>query len=308
MFYVYAIASGPVAIGLATAAVLWVMTAKNHAELPSVTRAFTAGASATGLLLMSVYQLWLAWPFWMPDEWSFEDQQSIAQARFIAPLAIGFVMLVLALPHARSERSHVADLTPRTVRTFTTTGWLITASALTVVSVAIAVTAGAASEPNEAGEFARFSLEIGTMTVSTSIYGWFFSVPCLILLFVIAVVVIVNLLAISRPPLREDSEADSRTRHLRTRNVLITASGAILLHLGSVLGSLAGTASMTGGLQTGNAGWIDVSGPFAALEPALRIAAFIADACGFAAWWMVLFSTFPTLARRLRKAVHQTTA
>jgi hypothetical protein len=107
------------------------------------------------------------------------------------------------------------------------------------------------------------------------------------------VVTVIVLWLIARPAIGADQVADVLLRRLRTRNILAVATGALLVHLGDVLSSLAGTASLQGGVATGNGGWVVFSTSFSAIQPGLSIAGVAIAALGYALWIGVLLSAIP---------------
>ena len=129
--------------------------------------------------------------------------------------------------------------------------------------------------------------------MGVSIYGWFNSVPCLILMGVLIAIAILDLVLISRPALEVNQVEDVHIRSVRTRNVLLIGTGALLVHLGLIFNSLAGTASIRSSLPTSE-GLVMVWTTFAALEPALRGASVVVTAFGFALWAVVALSGIPS--------------
>ena len=107
---------------------------------------------------------------------------------------------------------------------------------------------------------------------------------------------------IARPAVAVDHVKDVQLRGLRTRNILAVLSGALLIHLGGILTSLAGNASFNGGVATGDGGWVVFGTRFAALEPALSLAGVAVTALGYALWVGVLLTARP-LRRRVRALV-----
>lgn len=164
-----------------------------------------------------------------------------------------------------------------------------------VLIVAITVTTGSVSQPEPTtGRYAVYFADIGEQySMGTTIYGWFYSVPCLILLAIMLAAAYLDLVLITRPAPGPDHDRDVQVRTVRTRNVLAVASGALLVHLGMVLASLAGTASMRGEF-TGAGGTVPAWTTFAALGPVFSCAAVVACALGVGLWATVLLSAVST--------------
>lgn len=218
--------------------------------------------------------------------------------RFGLPLVLGVLGLVIvAFPFSARRTGGAADLAPRTPFSFARGGWFVTPAIVLAAILALTIAAGLASERDTStGRYDAYTVAIGGETsMGTTIYGWFYSVPCLIAIGVLIAAAGVDLVLIARPALARDRDHDIRRRTTRTRTVLTLATGALLLHLGLVLDSLAGTATLRGRFST-SVGPLDSWTPFAALEPALSTTSGLATALGFACWFAVLLSGVP--ARR----------
>ncbi|MBM7846908.1 hypothetical protein [Arthrobacter roseus] len=164
------------------------------------------------------------------------------------------------------------------------------------VIVIVTVLAGMASEPDDEGLWRSITVDFGTTTIGTGIYGWYYSVPALALLAVLLAATVLALWLIARPALGVDHANDVLTRRWRTRNIVAVASGALLLHLSAVFNSVAGSASFHATVPV-EADVLATFGPsFAALEPILTVGSFAAASVGYALWVGVLLST--TGARR----------
>jgi hypothetical protein len=223
--------------------------------------------------------------------------------RFTIPLLLGILGLaLLAFPaHPRGGRG-TAALSPRTPTSFGRRGWFAAPTVLVVLIVAATVIAGTASSPEPTtGRYAMYFIDIGQYGMGTSIYGWFYSVPCLVLLGVLLAGAYLDLFLISRPALEQDHSRDVHARTVRTRNVLAIATGALLVHLGSILASLAGTASIRGQFSTGD-GTVTSWTTFAALEPVFSGAGLVALALGVGLWAAVPLSAIPVRQQARIKA------
>lgn len=295
----YLFASAPALVGLVVAIIAWIASRPEHVRPTVGVRVVALVASLSMLAVMLLFQVWSAAPFWVPFPFT-EDSLLIKRLiDFALPLVLALVMvLALAWPTRRPITRGTADLAPRTVATFTRPRWLGGLAAVTAVTVTAAVTAGFASQPDEAGRYVEYWVEVARETaVGTTIYGWYFSLPCLLLVLVLLLATIAVLRSISQPSLGLDRELEGLRRRHRARNVLAAASGGMLLHLAAVLGSLGGTAALGGRFSAGTLGSVTVGTPFAALGPALTGAGFIAACLGFALWWFVPLTVL-TLRRR----------
>ncbi|MAP63898.1 MAG: hypothetical protein CMH34_09200 [Microbacterium sp.] len=218
--------------------------------------------------------------------------------RFTIPILVGVLgLVILAFPVTTRGAAGAADLTPRSPVTFALGWWFAPPAAILVVILIITFTAGAASEPDpETGRYIMYMVDGGVMSVGTSIYGWFYSTPAMVALAVLLIVTAVDLILIARPAMEEDREADARVRRIRTRNVLTVTTGAMLVHLGLLFGSLAGTAAVQGSASTSQ-GLMMMWTPIAALEPVFRGAAYVSAALGIALWVSVALTAIPTRRR-----------
>lgn len=221
------------------------------------------------------------------------------QAAF--PLILGIIGIILLSFPARSARmSASAQLTPRTVRTFVRPRQPIALALLVAVALILAVAAGAASETDDLGRHTQFTITLGTSgtSASTGIYGWYHSLPSLALLAAILVVTTVAWLRIPRPAWSEEIDHDAAVRRTRADNITRVACGAVILHLAVVFTSLRGTASVMLSAPANDLGMISLGTPFAAMEPALFVAATAATVIGLALWMLTALSGIPAGARQ----------
>jgi hypothetical protein len=297
MIWLFSWALGPVAAGIGLSLVWWFLRGRRQG-LPGA--AVSALAAVTGILLVlveSVVRL-LAGPLSLLLDvpvWFWEVHRDY---RFIMPLLLGAIgLVILTFPIRGRNGNGAADLTPRTPVSFARGWWFLAPSAILALVLLVTVLAGAASQPDsETGRFTMYNVRVGAGNMmGTTIYGWFYSVPALIILAGIVLLLFLSLFLIARPALAPDPALDVLTRAVRTRNVLAVVSGALLLHLGTILTSLAGTASMRSSFRTPE-GPVSFWTTFAALQPALMIAANVAVALGFAFWAAVALSAIPSRA------------
>jgi hypothetical protein len=225
------------------------------------------------------------------------------EARFLVPLGAGLIALaVLCVPGRHKPSAAAAGIARRTAFTFLSSGWTVALMAIVVVTVAISLAAGLASVPDRAGNYTMLTVQIGTMRVGTTIYGWYYSIPAMFLLVVLIVTAWAGLALIARPPLAEAREQDAAIRRTRSRNLAALTTGAIAFHLAAILGSLAGTSRLGGGLST-DAGVINVGSPFAALGSFLSASSFVAMCVGAALCFSVALTAVPRTARARQHAI-----
>lgn len=286
-------------IGLAIAVVWWLARGRTGRLPTGLTAAVTVTAASLALACLIYLNAAIGFMTLRPPLsehlplWVFE-------MRVLWALAIGILAVaLLAIPiGAHTPRGH-ASLTRRTPFSFGLRWWFAGVTTIVGTIVTISVLAGMASEPDEEGLWRNYTVDAGSsISFGTRIYGWYYSVPALMLLAALIAVTIVALWLIARPSLSTNPDDDVRMRHLRTRNILAIASGALLVHLGSIFTSLSNTASLRGGAAIGENGWGSWTTPFAAMQPALLYVGLGIGALGYALWFGVLLSA--ALTRRAR--------
>lgn len=300
-FYLWTL--GPVIAGVVLAFVWWLIWARRKGLPGGSVGAFSLAAGL--LLLLGGFALRLMGTSLLPLEFPLEFWLWYMDYWFAIPLVLGiFGMVFLAFPvRARSGRG-VAELTPRTPVSFARGWWFVTPVVILALTLIVTVTAGAASQPDpETGHYTMYFVDLGgERGMGTNIYGWYSSTPSLILMGVMVVIAILNLVLIARPALDNNHERDVCIRTARTRNVLAVGTGALLVHLGIIFYSLAGTASIRSEFTT-TEGNVRFWTTFAALEPVLRGASLVATVVGFAFWAAVALSAIPS--RRLAQATNR---
>ncbi|WP_193107127.1 hypothetical protein [Brachybacterium sp. FME24] len=231
------------------------------------------------------------------------DWHGLTLTGLAAPLVAGIVATaLLALPMPERDGSGTADLSRRTAFGFVARPWALALAASAAAALGLAIAAGMASTLDDQGRRTMYVVDVGTTAVGSTIYGWFFSVPCLVLLAVLLATSAATTVLISRPPWDRDRKVDTSIRRRRTRDVLTVAVGALLLHLSGVLRFLANTAALEGGMTAGDGTWFWAITPFSALETALRFLGNATDVAGWLLWLLVLLATLAGSAR------HRTTA
>jgi hypothetical protein len=176
---------------------------------------------------------WIFTTYWFSSVFGGDAILAARQVMLLAPLIFCVVaLLFLAIPvHARHAGGS-AQLAPRNLLTFASRPWLVTVAAITAVIVLISILAGLASRPDEQGRHVLYNLSrTGDNAASTTIYGWWFSVPCLVLIAIIIAIALFDLAVISRPSFGTDSEGDAAIRRARSRNVLAVTAGGLILSL-----------------------------------------------------------------------------
>lgn len=280
--------------GLFLALVWWLLSGRRKSLPGGSNRVIPA---LVGLLLIfGVFVQRLAGaPIILPFEVPIGVSDWYTNGRFTAPLLLGILGLALLAFHAKQRgRRGAATLTPRTPTSFGRWWWFAVPAVMVVFVLLATVIAGIASSPDPAtGRYTMYFVEIGGQRgMGATIYGWYYSVPCLILLAILLALAYLDLFLISRPTLGHDHVRDVYARKVRTRNVLAVTTGALLTHFGLILESLAGTSSLRSEF-TGAGGKVNSWTAFAALEPVLSVASFVALGLGVTLWATVLLSATP---------------
>lgn len=276
--------------GIVLAVVWWLIRGRRDAVPMGPAGGFALAAGLLALVSEIVLRLVgdsILLPFQLPGflfDW-------YMNYRYGVPLVIGIVgLILLSLPLQPRGGRGEADLTRRSPVSFARAWWFIAPGVLLALLLLVTVLAGAASQPDSTGRYVNYSVDLGGgRSVGATIYGWFYSIPSMILTLILLLVTFVSLSLIARPALAENRPRDIHVRTVRTRNVIAAATGALLLHLAIILGSLGATASVRGGFDTSEGTmWFWPS--FAALEPALRIASGLCSVFGVALWTSVVLS------------------
>ena len=295
---------GPAAAGLLLALGLWFTKWRSQGTASTPARTSTAITMVIALGCMIVFTAWSVFPTWMPplDE---DGTRVLILARYALPLILCIsALLVLTLPVRAPRPRGSAELAPRTLMSFAPRSWLVSATATTVGVIIVSILAGLASSPDEFGRYFMYAVEASDNTrASTMIYGWWFSLPCLVLIAIIPAITLIALVVTSRPPLSVDRDGDIAKRTARVRSVMAVGTGGLLLHLGAIFQSLHGASSLRLGFQTEPVGWVELGTSFAAMGPALLILSYISVVLGFAMWWGVLLSALRVRTRQRSESV-----
>ncbi|XBH21337.1 hypothetical protein V5R04_14165 [Jonesiaceae bacterium BS-20] len=268
------------------------------------TRLLTGIGLSVALLGIIAIHAWSISPRWIP---SFGENGTlvVGVVSFLGPLVLcGLALLLLIFPIPTPGEPGSAVLARRTILTFTPRAWLITLTSLVFTAGVLAVLAGLASSPDSKGRYVTYKIWITSESAGAAqIYGWWFSIPCLITIALIAALVLTGLTVISRPPLMTDPHQDACCRSARILNIMKVATGGLLLHTGAILQSLAGTALLRVGVEASNTGEISFGSSFASLGPTLTVASYAAVIIGMAMWWSVLFSALTSRSLQTTKSV-----
>ena len=260
-----------------------------RARLDRRSAALTLAAAGTASLVVIALRVGMLPAIITGDLWNYPWELHAA-IRYALPLVLGvLVTLVLAVP-ARRASSPAASLTPRRWTSFLSPARLAATAAVLVLVLAITVAAGLASTVDEEGHHTRYVVELGRSAMEASIYGWHDSLVPLLLLAALTVTTVGAWSAIARPPLREDLAQDVASRRLRSANIARAATGALLLHLSTVLTSLHGTATASLTVHAESGEFFRATPAFAALAPALQGGAVLVEVLGLGLWVLTALS------------------
>lgn len=291
MIVLYLYQFGPAIGGLLLAVVATLLGRRAAVRLPRSVQLTTGIGMVIAIASMVAFRGWDLVPDWLVPP-GIDGFLVAWLLMFIVPLVLTVLaLLVVILPIPTPGPRGSAELVPRTPFSFAPRRWLGIGLGTVLAVVVVAVLAGLASITDDAGRHVMYEVPASASTRGgTSIYGWWYSVPCMIAVVVLVVLVFAGLVLTSRPSLAADAEQDARVRTVRVRNILAVLTGGLLVHLGVVLNSLYGTSSMRLGFEAGPAGFVELGTSFAAIGPALRVAGFAAVVLGYALWWFVLLS------------------
>jgi hypothetical protein len=296
----FAMVYGPLVISLLLAGLAAGATWRAALSVPISVRIITGAAMVLALGTVIARWIWSFSPFWIPDFSGPDADLLLTLTSLLLPLMVGTIAVILQmLPPPQSGPRGTAALTPRNLLTYAPRGWLWILGSLLALVMLVSVLAGLLSTTDDWGRHVMYEvLASNTTSAGTRIYGWWFSMRCLVALAALVATLLAGLAVLARPAVGIDAEADARARRARSRSLIVTATGAVLLHFHAVLGSLAGTSSLTLGFDSGATGWVSLGSSFAALGPVLQVASWIALTAGLTTWWYVLFSIAPVRSRR----------
>ena len=216
MALIYALGVIPVLVAAGIPVALWLFRSRRAIIPGSTVRTFTVIGSGIALVVMLGYSFLTFWPFWATS-FPIDIFMAVWDSRFTLPLVLGIIALALIAFPVRGSSAHgSAELSRRTPLSFARSWWFIASGVVILFAIALALAAGIASAPDDNGRYTMYFVHVGSMTAGTTIYGWFYSVPCLILLAVTIAVMATDLAVISRPALAiERTEVGQIRRCLR---------------------------------------------------------------------------------------------
>lgn len=291
MAWLYFLVFGPVLVGLVLAFLWWLIRGRRAGSPVGVALGFTLAAGLIALLADVGIRL-VGMTALLPFNVSRDFWNWYSDVKFAIPLVVGILgALLLSFPIRSRYGKGTAELARRTPVSFARATWFVAPGVVVVLSLLITVLAGAASQPDSTtGRYTMYFVELGGESgMGTTIYGWFYSVPDLILMGIIIVITAVGLSLIARTGLSEDREGDTRERTVRSRNIIAAGTGALLLHLEPVFQSLAAAASLRATFPV-QGGAMTFWPTFAALGPVFSAASLLSAALGIAFWATILFS------------------
>lgn len=290
-----------IVVGLLGAVLLRLLLRRGRPRLPRTTGLMTALAAGASFLIMMVFWTSPLLAMYVIEPESF-PWDAYAAVRFVLPLALGVItVLLLGLP-ARGRRSSGAQLTRRTWTSFLSRPWMVALGIVLALVITLTVATGLVSERDEDGHFTRYVIELGSGAAETDFYGWHYSMAPLITMAILLVAAVVAWAGIARPPHPEDVEQDVALRRLRSTNVARFTTGALLLHLASVLRLLTSTSTMslTVGAESGE--YFSTGSAFSDLAPFLEYGAPLVAAIGLGLWVYTALTALPLSAGTSRES------
>lgn len=114
----------------------------------------------------------------------------------------------------------------------------------------------------------------------------------MLILTVFVLLTVIAMVLISKPPLPTDVSRESAiaARRLRIRNIIYLATGAILIHLATIISWLENTAGLRLSSSPTRGSYYRTQAAFEPLTNLLPIADFIAFTAGFSLWLYVSIS------------------
>ncbi|WP_394216359.1 hypothetical protein [Brachybacterium vulturis] len=257
-----------------------------------VGRVPTAAMAGIAVLVMAVHPLLGAAPLWIDA--SSALWQSLIDSRFALPLLLGVLVLIpcaVVRPHSSTPTG--PRLMPRTWRSFLSTWWLGALLGVLALIVGLTLASGMASQPNDAGEYTMYIVDVGPDAIGATIYGWHRSLVPSVLWVLLCAATWWTVSRIARAPLTTAQDADVTERRLRSTNAVRVALGALVLHLEAILHSLASTSRVTGSFASGERLPFSAGTPSSALTGALDVLAQVAGILGLALWVFTLLTAVP---------------
>ena len=293
MWLVWLVGLGPLLLALLGAVGVRFLTRESSPPLEGRVATATALAGAVPALVVAVLAVLWNWSLIAPASFV------VPRVRYLVPLVLGVLAaLALMVPGRRPRTRATAEVARRTVTSVLAVRDIVAVAALVVVVIVLSLVAGAASEPDEEGRQLRFTMPAGTgSTVSTTIYGWYFSLPALAVVAVLLATAVIAWTSVARPPWGDDVASDTAVRRARCANITRVTCGALLVHLSYVLQSLHATVSLSAGVNTTEIGMVFFHTPLAVLAPVLQGAGLLALAGGLMLWLVTSLTALPVGAR-----------
>ena len=271
-------------VGVVLAVAWWLIRRRSLQPLSGAIAVFTVIAGTVGVLVEVSVHVLMAGPVLVPFTPSAGFAVWYFDYRFTIPVAVGIVgVALLAFPLRSRQGAGVAELAPRGPLRFTRPRWFLLPAIVLAVVLLITILSGVASQPNpDTGRYDMYLVELGTgTTMATYIYGWYYSLPALIAILVLVAAAAGSLALIARPPLAADREQDARIRSIRSRNVIVVVTAALVLHLGLIVESLARTASLAATVSS-DLGRVTLATPIVVMIPVFIVVSYIAVVAGAA--------------------------
>lgn len=291
MFTFILIAVSPIAVAVVVAPLIRFFALRALPPLDARKALFTAIAGGVPAL---VFVLLRVLGHWFPLVITLD-----LRFRAVLPLALGIIAVLLLMVPSSSQRTRAtAQVSRRTVMSFLSPWWIAGAVSLVAIIIALSMAAGVASQPDHEGHYTTYWITLGSMSMGSGIYGWYYSVPALFVLGALLAAASIAWILIPRSAWSDDLTHDAAVRRLRADNIGRVTCAALLVHLSTVLTSLGGTASLRGSTHTTELGSVFTGTSFAALEPALHASAAIALAVGLTLWIVTALTAVPVASGR----------
>lgn len=228
------------------------------------------------------------------NEWATSFDLTGSQLQFTPPLVVGAIAVAATLltPRSRDVAPISANLTRRSIFSFSRRSTLIWVATLGALAVLAALIAGPTATQDETGHSRLIMFDSGYGTVSTETYGWYFSLPALGALGLLISAAILSLRRIAAPPLQLDAERDVSARRVASDLIGLQVIAALLFHMAQILqmfdavGSVSGTYS---GSTPGSTTHYQMWSPLAALSPGLLFISLAVSATAIFVWGLVFW-------------------
>lgn len=303
LFLLFALITiGPAVLGLCAALVVRVAQRSRHVAPAGPSRAAATIAALVAIMVSAALNLWMASPVSGPLSGSLDGFRTQYMLRFLLPLVLGLLILAVSSFRAGTDgretpKADAAEHAPTLVRPW----WVIALSLVAAAVIVPTVVLGVNSDPDSAGRYLLHTVQLGAASSSTTIYGWYFSLPGLLLVVAVLAVAGVVLTRLSR---EGRSAPTQRVRELRAqaRVVAAAAGGALLLHLSMVLTDLGEFVSSLHVEFSEGQGAMLAGDPSEPSVITLSILSLLATVLGYALWWLIVLSAVRPAASRVTTA------